>query len=92
MALKFKPGDVIKPIPGKSLSNYKRLKTLEEVVFISYNERTLSHMKKDISVQIKKGYTEDSINWNTYVQGQTITVFEDAFELVVPEEEDYTIF
>lgn len=92
MALKFKPGDVIKPIPGKSLSNYKRLKTLEEVVFISYDKYTLSHVKKSMNVKVQKGYSEDVINCHTYVKSQTITVYDDAFELLVPEEEDYTIF
>lgn len=87
---KFKNGDKIKPLK-KGVSNYYQLKDLIELEVIN-NDLTPNYSKKMIKVKILKGTTYNNVSWKDKFMGDTIEVYEDAFELLVPTEDNYEIY
>ena len=89
---KFEKEDKARPLK-KGISNYYQLKDLFEVEIIN-PDLYPTYSKKMISVKIIKG-TVTNISFNNYSYGQVgdqIVVFEDAFELIISEEQDYDVF
>jgi hypothetical protein len=90
MEPKFKKGDRIKP-SKKGTSNYHHLKDLIELEVIN-NDLNPSFSKKLIKVKILKGSTYDNLSWSFKYCGDSLNVFQNAFELLIPEEDNYEIY
>jgi len=90
MANKFKKGDILKPIKGKRSSNYICLEHIKEVVVIS--ETNTNYVKNMIKVCMRDGIAYDSANYTTYYKNNSFHIYDDAFELLIPEEENYEIY
>jgi hypothetical protein len=87
---KFKKGDKIKPLK-KNSSNYYKLKDLMELEVID-NNLYPTWNKKLIEVKIIKGSTYNTENWSNKYFGDRIRLYENAFELLIPEEDNYEIY
>lgn len=88
---KFEIGDRLKPLSDKT-SNYYNLKSLCEVKVLN-NDIYPTHSRKFMKVEIVKGSTfSTQYNYGETSVGRTIEVYEDAFEKVYDEPEDYSIF
>lgn len=88
---KFKVGDKIKPTNEAKSSNYLILKELKTLIIVD-NGQYSNYSKRPIRAKIVEGKCTNNHNYSNYYKGDTITVYDDAFELLVPEEEDYEIY
>jgi len=87
---KFKVGDKLKPLK-KGISNYWQLKGLIELEVIN-NNLNPNWSKKILRLKVIKGYTNNNMTYRCANRNDTIELYEDSLELIVPVEEDYSIF
>jgi len=87
-APKFKNGDLIRPIPGKKTSREIKLSKLIKLEVLRVDPE--SYGKRELHVKIREGST--STTYRNYKPGDTISIYEDAFELCDPAEPEYEIF
>lgn len=82
----FKIGDILTPIKGKKTSNDNKIETLIEIEVLTISEP--SYGKRYMTTKIIKGFAKNYYG-QIIKEGQNLTVYTDAFELLNAREPEY---